>query len=95
VLEETGWALGSLARLAVVHYRHLGPRPAGYPFPYPDFAQIVFLAEAVTFHPDARLPDAWVAESGFRPWDAALALVAGRESEGLLLEAALVRWRGR
>jgi 8-oxo-dGTP diphosphatase len=27
VLEETGWSLGSLDPLAVVHYQHINPRP--------------------------------------------------------------------
>jgi 8-oxo-dGTP diphosphatase len=91
VLEETGWTLGAIEPLAVVHYRHTGPCPAGYPYPYPDFAQIIFLAEATTFDPAAIIPDEWVAESALYPVSAAMDLVAARPSDRLLLEAALAR----
>lgn len=95
VLEETGWSLGALDPLAVVHYRHINPRPPGYPYPYPDFAQIIFLAEALTFDPAATIPDEWVAASGLYSAAEALRLVAPRASERLLLEAALARRQGR
>jgi 8-oxo-dGTP diphosphatase len=95
VLEETGWALGALEPLAIVHYRHTGPCPTGYLYPYPDFAQIIYLAEATTCDPAACVPDEWVAEAGLYPAEGALRLVAARESERLLLEAALARRRGR
>jgi 8-oxo-dGTP pyrophosphatase MutT (NUDIX family) len=93
VVEETGWSLDAIEPLAVTHYRHSGPCPPGYPYPYPDFAQIIFLAEATSFDPDGRIPDEWVAESGFYPAEEALRLVAPRQSERLLLEAALARRR--
>jgi 8-oxo-dGTP diphosphatase len=93
IVEETGWSLGAIEPLAVTHYRHIGPCPPGYPYPYPDFAQIIFLAEATSFDPNGRIPDEWVAESGFYATEEALRLVAPRPSERLLLEAALARRR--
>lgn len=62
VLEESGWALGALSPLGFMPYRNLGPRrpqPAGdpYRYPYPDFLNLVFLAEATTFDPAALLPN--------------------------------------
>jgi 8-oxo-dGTP diphosphatase len=78
VLEETGWSLGAIEHLAVTHYRYIGPCPPGYPSPYPDFAQLIFLAEATSVDPDGRIPDEWVAESGFYPAEEALRLVTPR-----------------
>lgn len=57
VLEETGWTLDAPALLGFMHFRHLGPKPSGHPYLYPDFVQIVFLAEAAVYLPDALLPD--------------------------------------
>src|SRR5262245_44282228 len=41
-LEETGWSLGSLRLLGFTHFHHLTPKPAAYPYPYPDFLQAVY-----------------------------------------------------
>ena len=49
VLEETGWGLDHPEPLGFVHFRHLGPRPDDYAYPYPDFIWPVFLAEAARF----------------------------------------------
>jgi 8-oxo-dGTP pyrophosphatase MutT (NUDIX family) len=57
VLEETGWELGAARSLGVIVYRHQSPRPPGYPFPYPEFAQIIYTAEAVRHRPEAMVPD--------------------------------------
>lgn len=67
VLEESGWALGTVSPLGFMHYRNLGPRrpqPAGdpYRYPYPDFLNLVFLAEADTFDPAALLPNEYERE---------------------------------
>src|SRR5437588_12299315 len=43
-LEETGWSLLSLRLLGFKHFHHLMPRPASYPYPYPDFLQVVYTA---------------------------------------------------
>jgi hypothetical protein len=36
-LEETGWAVVVLGLLGVLRFRHRSPKPAGYPYPYPEF----------------------------------------------------------
>lgn len=46
VLEETGWAVTDLRLLGCAHLRHLTLRPPSYPFPCPDFAHVVYTAEA-------------------------------------------------
>lgn len=42
LLEETGCGVSSLQPLALMHFQHLTPKPSDYPYPYPDFAQVVF-----------------------------------------------------
>jgi 8-oxo-dGTP pyrophosphatase MutT (NUDIX family) len=67
VLEETGWTLGEVALLGFMHFRHLGPRPVEYPYPYPDFLQVVYRSEAASFLPEARQTGLWELEAAFRP----------------------------
>jgi ADP-ribose pyrophosphatase YjhB (NUDIX family) len=67
VLEETGWALADVALLGFMHFHHQSPRPADYRYPYPDFLQVVYRAEAATFVPEARQTGVWELEAGF--WD--------------------------
>lgn len=49
VHEETGWLLQaeSFRLLGWLHLEHLLPVPGGYPWPNPDFCQVVGTAEAV------------------------------------------------
>jgi 8-oxo-dGTP pyrophosphatase MutT (NUDIX family) len=90
VLEETGWTLGAIAPLGFLHLRNLGPQPPGHPYPYPDAFQIIRLAEAGVFRPEALIYDEWVADSGFIPVGQVRGL-AIRAGERALLEAALLR----
>lgn len=91
VLEETGWALGAIAPLGLLHFRHLDPQPPG-PHPYPDFLNVVYMAEAECFVPGALVmgEQAYELEAGFRPFAEVdgLALPLGQRR---LLEAALRR----
>jgi 8-oxo-dGTP pyrophosphatase MutT (NUDIX family) len=88
ILEETGWILAAIRPLGFVHLRNLGPEPPGNPYPYPDAFQLVRVADAATYTPDAIIPDEWVASSAFLPAPAALALPL-RPGERALLAAAL------
>lgn len=67
VLEEVGWALGTLIPLGFVHLRNLGPCPPDHPYPYPDAFQTIFVAEAAAYRPEALIFDEWVASSAFLP----------------------------
>lgn len=88
VLEETGWTLRAPTPLCFLHFRHLSPRPLGHPYPHPDFVQVVYMAQADAYEPDARVADNHELGSDFRPLAAvrALALTA---HEQLYLAAAL------
>lgn len=90
VLEETGWALGPLAPLGFVHFRQLSPRRPEHAFPYPDFVQLVYAAEATAFAPEALLDGDYERAAAFVPAAAvrALGLPAWQR---LLLAAALRR----
>jgi 8-oxo-dGTP diphosphatase len=54
VLEETAWELTESALLGFMRFRHLTPRPDGYPYPYPNFLQLVYRSIASRLVPDAR-----------------------------------------
>ncbi len=46
VIEETGWTMGPISLIGVRHFHHLTPEPPDWPYPYPDFLQVVFVGEA-------------------------------------------------
>lgn len=47
LLEETGWSVRcEPAPFAMFHYHIHSSRPDGYPYPYPDFLQLIYRAEA-------------------------------------------------
>jgi ADP-ribose pyrophosphatase YjhB (NUDIX family) len=90
VLEETGWEVGELRPLGFIHFRHLTPKPPGYAYPYPEFVQLVYAAEAERSTPDAPIVDEWVVESAMVPVEEARGMGIGR-GELLFLEEALRR----
>jgi ADP-ribose pyrophosphatase YjhB (NUDIX family) len=67
LLEETGWEVGAARLLGVVVFRHQTPRPSGYPFPYPQFAQVIYAADALAHRPEAMMPDEIDGEAVFVP----------------------------
>jgi ADP-ribose pyrophosphatase YjhB (NUDIX family) len=98
VLEESGWTLDVKDMLGFLHLRHLGPElpgsPTGIPRLYPDFAQVVFLAEAVDHRPEARLPGDYEVEAEFRTMQEARDLGAVLAGRLFLEEAARLRSAG-
>ena len=72
VLEETGWALADARPFGIIHFTHLTERPVDYPYPYPDFRQAVFIAEAAEFRRGAIVRDGWEAGSELVPVPSAL-----------------------
>ena len=57
VLEESGWHIEGLRLLGFKHFRHLTPEPPDYPYPYPDFTQLVYGARATVHEPAALTHD--------------------------------------
>lgn len=49
----------------MLHCHHLTPKPNNYSYPYPDFCQIVFVAEAKNMVENGRLDDEFELESEF------------------------------
>ena len=92
VLEETGWAIDAARLLGCLHFHHLTPEPPGYAYPYPDFAQPIFMANAVSYVSDQRVHDDYVVESGFRPLAEVVQLTLQAGQRQLL--AAALRLRG-
>ena len=88
VLEETGWTLNSVHRIGLLHYAHTGPRPRGWPHPYPDFLQVVHAASPDQYDPDLKKTDEYVLGSSFKSIESVrrLPLDSGQH---IFLEAAL------
>ena len=72
------------ATVRICRLQHLGPRPAGYPYPYPDFCWVIYRAEVGTFDAGARLADDYEQDARFYPPAAALALPLGPVQRALL-----------
>lgn len=91
VLEETGWTLRAPTMLGFMHFHHLSPKPSDYVHPHPDFTQVVYMAQAEVYLPDARVADDYEIESTFHPPATvyALALTSG---ERLYLAVALEQY---
>ncbi len=92
VLEEAGWTIHSPAVLGFMHFHHLAPKPEGYVFPYPDFLQVVYMAQAEAYSPDTKLPDDYEIEATYLPLAAVHSLPL-TVSEQVYLAAALERRR--
>lgn len=67
VLEETGWQVTDAARLGFMHFHHLNPRPPDYAYPYPDFIQLIYRAQAERYQPEAKIADDYEVRAWFHP----------------------------
>ena len=88
ILEETRWTIADPNYLGFVHLHHLGEKPPDYRYPYPDFFQIVYVAQAKEHFPEKAIQDDYVLEAGLMPLDQVWDLNI-EESQKLLLKAAL------
>lgn len=66
VAEETGWIIRDPVLVGFMHFAHLTPKPPSYPYPYPDFVQVVYMADVAECVPDTRLGDGYEIDSVFR-----------------------------
>ncbi|MFQ5421606.1 MAG: hypothetical protein ACE5EY_14735, partial [Anaerolineae bacterium] len=63
------------------------PRPDNYAYPFPDFLQVVYAAQAGEYHPEHHVKDAYELQTGFRPLPDARELMGGGQL--LFLETAV------
>ncbi|MBV9420075.1 MAG: NUDIX domain-containing protein [Alphaproteobacteria bacterium] len=89
--EETGWRIARPRPLAVLHYRHLTPKPKGHKYAYPDFVQPIFLVEG-TRHDRRLIKREGEIETASRLMSPkSAAKIITRESQILLREALAMR----
>jgi ADP-ribose pyrophosphatase YjhB (NUDIX family) len=88
VLEETGWQIENIRYLGFLHFKHLSPIPNDYPYPYPDFIQVIYASRAMSYDEEAREIGGLELEATLRPLAEveALQLTSG---EAIYLKAAL------
>ena len=68
LLEETGWSVcREPALLGLFHYHIHSSKPAGYTYPYPDFLQLIYRAEADSHIPEAMEVGGFELGAAFRP----------------------------
>jgi 8-oxo-dGTP pyrophosphatase MutT (NUDIX family) len=84
ILEETGWTIADPELIACTHFHHLAPKPADYPYPHPDFLQLIFVTCANTYKPDAHTAGEYELETGFHPIAKAHALPLPTSQHALL-----------
>ncbi|MCE7987712.1 MAG: NUDIX domain-containing protein [Caldilinea sp. CFX5] len=88
VLEETGWQVTIGPLLGFKHFYRLTPKPPHINAPDPAFAQLVYIAQAVTYHAEAREQGGYELGAEFVSL-AQLAHVPLLESEQFFLQTAL------
>jgi len=74
--------------LGVKHFDYLTPKPPHINAPYPVFAQLVYVAQAVSYHPAAREQGGYELGAEFVPLTQ-IEPIPLLESERLFLQAAL------
>lgn len=90
IREEAAWEIDNVAMLGFLHYHHLNPPPPNYPWPYPDFLQLIFASKAIHSTSEALPPDDFELEARWLPIAEAQQLPLTL-AEQLFLEAALAR----
>ena len=72
IREETGWSISDFMPLGFLHYHHEAAVPKNYAYPYPDFVQAVYAAQAEGYDEAGREPDGHELDVRFRTFDDAL-----------------------
>lgn len=67
VREETGWTVTGLRQLGVKHFQHLSPKAANHAYPFPNFLQLIYLAEALCYDAAAIEDDGYELSAEFHP----------------------------
>jgi len=95
MLEETGWHVGPPVPIGFLHLHHLARKQAGYPYPHPDFFQVVCRADAVRCEPRARVAGDYERYASFLPVSQATGLGLPLCQRTLLQAAQPLACRGR
>ena len=95
VLEETGWTVAEPRLVGCLRLRHLTPRPEDYPYPYPEFQHLIYVAEPATHHPERVIADPFDGPADFEPVDTVRALLLEGHQRALLDAAVLRLGAGR
>lgn len=66
VLEETGWTISIGPVLGFIRFHHLKDQGPSYPYPHPDFLQVIYVSEALDHKPEYKLADDYELDSEFR-----------------------------
>lgn len=88
VLEETGWTISGCSLFCVARFHHQAKKPIDYPYPYPDFIQLIYRAHAVAYDPEAKQASSYELETLFRPINEAKYSLT-ENSQLLILNAAM------
>jgi ADP-ribose pyrophosphatase YjhB (NUDIX family) len=86
--EETGCVLDAPMLLGYIHFHHLKPKTAAYAYPYPDFVQLIYTAQATDHDPTSRIDDDDETQADFHPLDEVNAMTLSPD-ERLFLDTAL------
>lgn len=80
VHEETGWLVDptSLRPLGWLHLEHLEPRPADWPYPHPDFLQLVYAGRTTERAGD----DTWTDTEGYELSSCLMSVAEAHECVG-------------
>ncbi|HEX2620039.1 MAG TPA: NUDIX hydrolase [Phototrophicaceae bacterium] len=65
IREETGWSIQKPCLLGFIHFQHQTPKPDDYPYPYPDFLQVVYVAQVDESQPQQIVVDDYESHAAF------------------------------
>jgi 8-oxo-dGTP pyrophosphatase MutT (NUDIX family) len=66
ILEETGWSISKASPLGFIHFQHLASKPNHYAYPHPRFVQLIYVAHAAEFVPQAQQSGEYELETSFQ-----------------------------
>lgn len=88
IAEETGWQVEGVRQLGLLHFRHLTPKPPDYRYPYPNFIQVIYRADAKRLEPGHIVDDDYVVGAELIPVPM-VRTIALSPAERMFLDAAI------
>jgi len=93
VVEETGWLINNIKQIGLWHFHHLAPKLPHYKYPYPDFLNILYRADAVREDKGAKIIEDYELESKFVPITALSEVNLEQPSQRVLMKRILSEMR--